>query len=146
MPDHYILRGRDIIPVDMWIWTDWLERDYPERVVGYWKFKSCNVSTVFLGLDHSFGGGVPILFETLVFGGPMEHAGERYATYDEAEAGHMRYCQEVSAAEAKLHWRKLKNYRNRLEMERRHMNDPVRRKRRLEQMRELVKKMEDANV
>jgi len=133
---HYILRGQDIIPVDMWIWAEWIERDYPERVVGFWQFKSCRVSTVFLGLDHSFNQGPPILFETLVFGGPMKDAGERYATYDEAEAGHMRYCQEVSTAEAKLHWRKLKNLRNRFEKEGRNMNNAVRRKRMLQKMTE----------
>lgn len=48
------------------------------------------VSTVFLGLDHSFAGSTPILFETMVLGG--EHDGEqwRYATWAEAEAGHAR--------------------------------------------------------
>jgi len=49
------------------------------------------VSTVFLGLDHGFGRpGPPILFETMVFGGPMDDYQERYATWDEAEAGHER--------------------------------------------------------
>jgi hypothetical protein len=47
------------------------------------------VSTVFLGLDHSYSEeGPPILFETMVFNGPLHDEMERYATYDEAEAGH----------------------------------------------------------
>lgn len=48
------------------------------------------VSTIFLGTDHSFGGDVPILFETMVF--PDGEWGEidsnRYATYEEALKGH----------------------------------------------------------
>jgi hypothetical protein len=66
------------------------------------------VSTVFLGLDHNFGmNGPPILFETMVFGPAeetsifgrirmsrpelnIEGAFARYATYDDAEAGHAR--------------------------------------------------------
>ncbi|MDX1247536.1 hypothetical protein GHK05_20720 [Sinorhizobium meliloti] len=48
------------------------------------------VSTVFLGLDHQFGRGPPLLFETMAFrkgGGDCEQC-ERYSTWDDAEAGH----------------------------------------------------------
>ena len=52
-------------------------------------FKSVFVSTVFLGLDHNFmGEGPPIVFETMVFGGPFNHTMWRYATWDEAVKGH----------------------------------------------------------
>jgi len=52
-------------------------------------FKSVFVSTVFLGLDHNFmGKGPPIVFETMVFGGPFNHTMWRYATWDEAVKGH----------------------------------------------------------
>lgn len=59
---------------------------------------NCEVSTVFLGLDHSFGSGPPLLFETLVFGGPFDQEMERYATWVEAEYGHVRMvdkCQPI---------------------------------------------------
>lgn len=48
------------------------------------------VSTVFLRLDHNFGDGPPILFETMVFGvGSMAELDmNRYVTYDEAIIGH----------------------------------------------------------
>ncbi len=47
------------------------------------------VSTVFLGFDHGFSeDGPPILFESLVFGGPLDDEMVRYATYDESLAGH----------------------------------------------------------
>lgn len=49
-----------------------------------------SVSTVFLGFDHNWGDGPPILFETMVFGG--DHGGYewRYSTWDEAVDGHNR--------------------------------------------------------
>lgn len=48
------------------------------------------VSTVFLGLDHSFGSGPPRLFETMIFGGQQAGMAWRYATWDDAAAGHER--------------------------------------------------------
>jgi hypothetical protein len=48
------------------------------------------ISTVFLTVDHQFGDGPPILFETMIFGGPYADAQWRYATWDEAVAGHAR--------------------------------------------------------
>lgn len=57
------------------------------------------VSTVFLGLDHRmFGEGPPILFETLVFGGPNDGRMERYCTWEEAERGHKVMCGIVGIA------------------------------------------------
>ena len=47
------------------------------------------VSTVFIGIDHGFGGP-PLWFETIIFGGHHDGYRERYATYEEAEAGHAR--------------------------------------------------------
>jgi hypothetical protein len=49
------------------------------------------VSTVFLGLDHNyFRGPRPVLFETMVFGGPHDGSTWRYSTWDAAEVGHRR--------------------------------------------------------
>lgn len=45
------------------------------------------VSTVFLGADLSCGF-TPALFETMIFGGPMDGKQCRYATRAEALAGH----------------------------------------------------------
>jgi len=48
------------------------------------------VSTVWLGLDHSFRGGKPLIFETMVF--PPDSWSElgcrRYCTEQEAKVGH----------------------------------------------------------
>jgi hypothetical protein len=47
------------------------------------------VSTVFLGLDHNFSGvGEPVIFETMIFGGPHDEFMNRYSTWDEAVEGH----------------------------------------------------------
>jgi len=46
------------------------------------------VCTAFLGVDVNFGDGEPILFETVVFGGPHDWELYRYRTWEEAEQGH----------------------------------------------------------
>ena len=50
------------------------------------------VSTVFLGLNHQWGNGPPLIFETMVF--PSEwwsdYYQDRYSTEAEALAGHRR--------------------------------------------------------
>ena len=47
------------------------------------------VSTVFLGIDHNYSSeGLPVLFETMAFGGPLDDFQERYSSWEEAEIGH----------------------------------------------------------
>ena len=56
------------------------------------------VSTVFLAIDHNFGyssNPKPILFETMIFGGPRDQYQERYNTWDEALEGHNRIVNEI---------------------------------------------------
>lgn len=51
------------------------------------------LSTVWLGLDHNFGGGKPLIFETMAFCnkcGYSELAMDRYTTEKEALVGHER--------------------------------------------------------
>lgn len=57
------------------------------------------ISTVFLGIDHNYGGqGGPLLWETMVFPGAT-HC-ERYESYEEAISGHETTCKEVSNEKA----------------------------------------------
>jgi hypothetical protein len=65
---------------------------------GYW------VSTVWIGLDHSFGGSKPLIFETMVFphdGQNVTSWGEldsdRYSTEAEALAGHRSMVEKFAA-------------------------------------------------
>ena len=48
------------------------------------------VSTVFLGLDHNFGQGPPLIFETMVFPNEWwtDWMQDRYSTEEEAFSGH----------------------------------------------------------
>ena len=59
------------------------------------------VSTVFLGMDHGFGYGAgdPILFETMIFGGPQDQYQERYCTFQEAQQGHAEAVQLAQSQE-----------------------------------------------
>lgn len=86
-------------PADLLAWAAWYERtarDEPPagdfrtggRVVAWESSGAVTVSTVFLGADHSHGHGPPVLFETMIFGGPHDEYQRRYSTLAEAEAGH----------------------------------------------------------
>lgn len=62
--------------------------------------KGCDVSTVFLGIDHNFGDGEPVLFETLVSGeGKIDGWMWRYRTIEEAKAGHQKVVDAVKNGE-----------------------------------------------
>jgi len=69
---HYILGddGEPVGPVDVLVWAEWFETHAQDRIVAKTKVGDAEVSTVFLGLDHAFMGGPPILYETMIFGGP----------------------------------------------------------------------------
>ena len=57
--------------------------------VGRASHNGVEVSTVFLAMEHGRDlSGRPILFETMVFGGPHDGFQQRYCTWEEAEAGH----------------------------------------------------------
>ncbi len=87
MTDRYILRGRKPVPCpDLIAWGRWFQTD--ERVVARTEVGPLHVSTVFLGLDHSFGYGPPQLFETMIFDGGDDAYQERCSTWEQAEHQH----------------------------------------------------------
>jgi hypothetical protein len=89
MTDKYILDGKTPVPCDDLLeWGRWLEDS--DRRVAYTKTWTYRVSTVFLGLNHNFMEGEPLLFESMVFpmGGWEEQEMARYSTWDEAITGH----------------------------------------------------------
>jgi hypothetical protein len=59
-------------------WGEFMQSD--ERIVAQTRIGDVLVSTVFLGLDHSSCKGLPILFETMVFGGPCDEDTWRYSS------------------------------------------------------------------
>lgn len=66
------------------------------------------VSTVFLGINHQFFDGPPLVFETMVFGGLRGDYQKRYSTWAEAEAGHVQVLAEVMALESPIKEPELK--------------------------------------
>lgn len=50
------------------------------------------ISTVDMGIDHSFGGGPPLYYETMIFidGDWNDLYMMRYSTEEEARAGHIK--------------------------------------------------------
>lgn len=94
MSTNYILADHTPVEVtDILEWARWIET--ANRLVARTTLsEDVEVSTVFLGIDYSpFRPGFPpILFETLVFGGKCDGDMRRYATWDEAEAGHKEEC------------------------------------------------------
>lgn len=82
---HYVLRGHEPVQASLLEWAAFFEnvdnRRVAEAYVGEWHRKPSLVSAVFLGIDHDFlGDGPPILFQTIVFGGPLhgENDGVRH--------------------------------------------------------------------
>ena len=63
--------------------------------------KSCEVSTVFLPIDHNYSNeGPPLVFETLIFEGPLADWMNRYSTWEDAEKGHAEFVEAVRIAYA----------------------------------------------
>lgn len=57
-----------------------------------------SVSTVWIGIDYSFGeSAAPLIFETMVFGGPLDGECVRTATVEEANRAHDAYVTLVRA-------------------------------------------------
>ena len=72
--------------------------EHMDRKVGDDVINSYHISTIWLGLDHNYFGGEPLLFETMVFdkvGGGTDIYMRRYSTWDEAVEGHKRAVQWV---------------------------------------------------
>jgi hypothetical protein len=93
MMDHYILKDRVPVPVSFEEWCEKFSEE--DRRVALTNIGDVEVSTVFLGMDHSFGGGEPLLFETMVFGGPLDEEMDRCGTWEEAEEMHRKMCERV---------------------------------------------------
>lgn len=107
-----------VVEVDIHEWSKWFGFQHERRRVGWtvvpgmheiYTYDSefvkhttgeepAHVSTVFLGIDHSYGCGdePPVLFETMVFGGPWHEEMERYCTWEEAAAGHARWVEKCT--------------------------------------------------
>lgn len=96
-PVYYVLDGHTPVPADLMAWA-YCWSDHAACQVGLDELPGCSVSTVFLGIDRSwFGLGRPVLFETMVFGGPRNGDQWRYSTWDQAAHGHAKALALVKA-------------------------------------------------
>jgi hypothetical protein len=94
------------VPVDdVLTWGEWFETSIERRRVAQDRdecqegaTREVRISTVFLGIDHAFGGGPPLLYETMVFGGPLDGFTARYHDRESALRGHQKVCRKVRLA------------------------------------------------
>ncbi len=87
--NYYKLQNKKVIPCTQ---DDWLNMTGDEKRVDFNSFGEVEVSTVFLGIDHRYGKGQPIVFETMIFGGKHDGYQTRYSTWEEAVEGHKIAC------------------------------------------------------
>src|SRR5262245_32150582 len=86
---NYTLIGQTpVLEPDTIKWAEWFHT--ADRVVAQTEIPGGMISTVFLGLDHQFGNGPPLLFETMVFRDGDGQECYRCSTWIEAEAQHAR--------------------------------------------------------
>jgi hypothetical protein len=94
MSDWYELIGQSVVKMD----GDVLEcamrfEQMERRVASTVLFDMCTVSTIFLGLDYGWGGGPPMVFETMAFWGDEGgYEQERCSTWLQAQEQHARMC------------------------------------------------------
>lgn len=103
--DRYILddQGEPVPCPDLMEWARWLAHG---RHLAHDQVGDLEVSTVFLGIDHSFhGGGPPVLWETMIFHRGSRQTAldgyqERYASRESALRGHADAVAKARAAVA----------------------------------------------
>lgn len=91
---YYILVGKRPVPAPLRTWGRWFEgkprKPSKRRVAETWLPSKIRVSSVFLGIDHSFGRGSAQLFETMTFEGLRDVECYRAATWGECLRHHQR--------------------------------------------------------
>jgi predicted RNA-binding Zn-ribbon protein involved in translation (DUF1610 family) len=95
---YWRLEGHTPVPVDeVLTWGRWCET--ADRTVARTAVApGVEVLTLFLGIDHGWGAGPPLLFETMVCrDGEAGDAMERYSTWTQAEQGHQRIVEALRA-------------------------------------------------
>jgi hypothetical protein len=103
---HYILKGRAVVPCENWMaWTLWFcgtDRAVARDDIVREDADTVTISTVFLGHDsRADSSSLPFVFESMVFGGPLNGQMQHYCTWDEAERGH-RHLLAESITEGEL--------------------------------------------
>lgn len=96
MSDYYDKQGNPLTREEYFALLDRIGPMY--KLVGNTTIGDALVSTVWLGLDHSYDNGEPVIFESMIFGGDRDEYSERYSTLEEAQQGHLRLVNELQAS------------------------------------------------
>jgi hypothetical protein len=104
MSGQYILddKGNPVPESNIRKWGTWMQNGEQRRVAWDVLESGVKVSTVFLGLDHGWDGGPPVLWETMVFGGPHDEYQERYTSLAAEKEGHKRALQLAADTESNV--------------------------------------------
>ena len=105
---YRLVDGRPEPEPDLLAWAAWFEsadRHVAETFVTTGAVE-IRVSTAFLGIDLGRHEGPPLLWETIVFGGPDHGRCRQYSGEGEALAGHR---EEVAACSASTESRELRD-------------------------------------
>ena len=109
MISHYILdeNGEPKPERDLLRWRRWFETS--NRTLRYTEMPVGDVSTVFPGLDLDprflpGRGRHPVLWETMIFGGPLDGYQERYSSRAEALRGHREAVEQARDPGVCLGW------------------------------------------
>ena len=101
-PLHYrLLPDGRIEPCGMWEWAETMERK--QHVLRQTYIGDFLISTIFLGMDHSFGFGPPLLFETMVFDHRNLRPEQETIKERRVETVHQDRCSLLSET-YKMHW------------------------------------------
>jgi len=102
MGRYYILRGEEIFEEqDHAVWSEWFESTYREVAdIARTETAHSTVLTRFLAVNLTLAQDQPpLLFETTVDGGWLDGQGDKFATVDDARAGHQTWVERVRSAE-----------------------------------------------
>lgn len=91
--------------------TDWANK-FTEKMrrTAFDEIDGVSISTVFLGIDHSFGQGEPLLWETMCFSHNPDYDQyqERYTSHEDAMEGHRKCVKAVNDKESLIGRKTLK--------------------------------------
>lgn len=93
---YYLLPDKTYRETDMYEWSEQFEEMWrkDERHVSSDIINDKYISTVWLGINHNHFGGVPLLFETMIFDSSDSNGNDiymkRHTTWDEAVKGHQK--------------------------------------------------------
>jgi hypothetical protein len=102
MSRYFILRDGDVVEEpDHEVWSSWYETVYESvREVARTETAHATVTTSFQPVSMGLREDLPALvFETRVSGGWLDNQGDRFATLEDARAGHQAWVRHVEEAE-----------------------------------------------